>query len=243
MSITEEKEEEVTFLVPVLDRTITKPKYDLSVCLAPMYGNESKWLMLTEVIEHYKLQGVQHLYVYVKDIDDYSHLVLDDYEKSGEIEVVYLEENKTDLIRNGMLLGCRRRLCSMKQDEHAKRTQVNPHQLGPPDKKCRHIMMTFIGELTLKQHLPTLVFHNTSAIAPANHIAKCVIDPARGAYVDSLRKGLLSWVQRCSRTTRKSPYTALSCSQRQFWKTMDTEYFEEIEDSRKVWQLYNDQLS
>lgn len=40
--------------------------------MAPMYGFTSKWLLLTELIEHSKLQGVQHFYMYVKELDDYS---------------------------------------------------------------------------------------------------------------------------------------------------------------------------
>lgn len=40
-----------------------------------MYDDESKWLMLAEVIEHYKLQGVDHFYLYVKDYDNYTYKV------------------------------------------------------------------------------------------------------------------------------------------------------------------------
>ncbi|CAJ0588771.1 unnamed protein product [Cylicocyclus nassatus] len=146
MGITENKNDEVALKVPVLDRTVDRPLYNLSVCLAPLYGNESKWLLLTELIEHHKLQGVQHFYVYVKDIDDYSRLVIDDYEKSGEIEVVYFTKEQDRLGMDWHLVGV-------------------------------------VGEFTLKKHLPTLVFRNTSAVAPPGYIAKSVIDPRRVVFM------------------------------------------------------------
>lgn len=37
-----------------------------------MYGNETKWLLLVELIEHYKLQGVEHFYLYLKHLDAYT---------------------------------------------------------------------------------------------------------------------------------------------------------------------------
>ncbi|VDN22382.1 unnamed protein product [Cylicostephanus goldi] len=164
MGITEKNDDEVTFTVPVSDRTIDEPKYNLSVCLAPMYGNESKWLMLTELIEHYKLQGVQHMYIYVKDIDEYSRIIFDDYEKSGEIEVVYFRKQQDRLGYHWQMVGVQ-------------------------------------GEITLKKHLPTLVFHNTSAVAPSNHIPKCIIDP---------RHVLLMWVHHVKMYFPGSKYTLIS---------------------------------
>ncbi|VDM65279.1 unnamed protein product, partial [Strongylus vulgaris] len=64
-----------------------EPQYELSLCLAPLYDNETKWLLLAELFEHYKLQGVEHFYLYVKDIDNYSRKVLTIYAKFlfGEI--------------------------------------------------------------------------------------------------------------------------------------------------------------
>ncbi|CAJ0588618.1 unnamed protein product [Cylicocyclus nassatus] len=105
MGITESKNDKVVYKVPVLDRTVDKPIYKLSVCLAPIYGNETKWLMLAELIEHYKLQGVQHFYVYVKDIDDYSRILIDDYEKSGEIEVVYFKKEQDRFMMDWQPVG------------------------------------------------------------------------------------------------------------------------------------------
>ncbi|VDL80374.1 unnamed protein product [Nippostrongylus brasiliensis] len=63
------------------------PTIALSLAL---YGNGTKWLLLTEFVEHYKLVGVEYFYVYVKDIDEYSKRVLDDYVRTGKIETIFL---------------------------------------------------------------------------------------------------------------------------------------------------------
>ncbi|KAL6733454.1 hypothetical protein Aduo_004101 [Ancylostoma duodenale] len=95
ISISKTKNEVVNFTVPVLDRETDNPKYTLSLCLAPFYGDlERKWLLLAELIEHYKLQGVEHFYIYIKDIDSYTLKLLDDYAKTGEAEVVFFREEQ-----------------------------------------------------------------------------------------------------------------------------------------------------
>lgn len=33
-----------------------EPVHDLSVCVAPLYGNESKWLQIVDFVEHMKLE-------------------------------------------------------------------------------------------------------------------------------------------------------------------------------------------
>ncbi|VDM78017.1 unnamed protein product [Strongylus vulgaris] len=88
-----------TYPVPITDRTKDVPEYFFSVCLAPLYGNEPKWLLLSEFIEHYKLQGAVHFYVYIRRIDEYSAIVLNDYVRTGDVEVVFLHDNyqKTDV--------------------------------------------------------------------------------------------------------------------------------------------------
>ncbi|KHJ84505.1 hypothetical protein OESDEN_15780, partial [Oesophagostomum dentatum] len=109
MSITAKKSDEIIEAVPIFPRDRGEPKYNLSLCLAPMYGKESKWLLLTETVEHYKLQGVEHFYIYLKEVDNYT-------EK---------------------------------------------------------------GESTLREHLPTLVFHNTSATPGYGLSQKCAVDPTK----------------------------------------------------------------
>ncbi|WKY08492.1 hypothetical protein Q1695_007765 [Nippostrongylus brasiliensis] len=115
MSITLTEAEEIRKTVPISDRKTDNPRFTLSMCVRHMYGMEPKFVLFAEFVEHYKLQGVQHFYIYVKDVDDYT--------------------NK--------------------------------------------------GNKTLLNHLPTLVFHNTSAVAPIGHTAKCITDP---------KKVFLMWV-------------------------------------------------
>ncbi|RCN48264.1 hypothetical protein ANCCAN_05679 [Ancylostoma caninum] len=75
MSVTENLKDPFVEYVPVVDRRMKSPKYFLSLCLSPMYGDESKWLLLAELVEHNKLQGIDYFYIYVKDMDDYTNQV------------------------------------------------------------------------------------------------------------------------------------------------------------------------
>ncbi|KHJ98999.1 hypothetical protein OESDEN_01014 [Oesophagostomum dentatum] len=105
MGISEARDKETISTVPVLDRTLDNPKYALSLCLAPMYGKESKWLMLAELIEHYKLQGVEHFYLYIKDIDSYSRRIIDDYVKTGEAEAIFFRKKQDRPGKEWQLVG------------------------------------------------------------------------------------------------------------------------------------------
>ncbi|KIH49993.1 hypothetical protein ANCDUO_19931, partial [Ancylostoma duodenale] len=105
MSITESVDEVVTQVVPILNRIVDNPKYTLSLCLSPLYGNESKWMLLVELIEHYKLQGVEHFYVYIKGMDDYSQKLIDDYTQSGEVETIYFSDKQHRMGKDWQLVG------------------------------------------------------------------------------------------------------------------------------------------
>ncbi|KAK6752536.1 hypothetical protein RB195_003762 [Necator americanus] len=59
-----------------------------------MYDGESKWLMLAEVVEHYKLQGIEHFYLYVKDYDNYTYKLINDYVRSGDAEVIFFRTER-----------------------------------------------------------------------------------------------------------------------------------------------------
>ncbi|VDK48814.1 unnamed protein product [Cylicostephanus goldi] len=76
MSITENISDDIVDMVPVVGRTDKHFKYNLSMCVKPMYGMDTKFLLFAEFVEHYKLQGVQHFYVYVKDLDNYTKKVI-----------------------------------------------------------------------------------------------------------------------------------------------------------------------
>ncbi|KIH57704.1 hypothetical protein ANCDUO_12099 [Ancylostoma duodenale] len=62
-------------------------------------------MLLVELIEHYKLQGVNHFYVYIKDIDDYSQKLIDDYAKNGEVETVHLSDKQHRIGKDWQLVG------------------------------------------------------------------------------------------------------------------------------------------
>ncbi|RCN51152.1 hypothetical protein ANCCAN_02717 [Ancylostoma caninum] len=108
VSLSDTSHGDYSYPVPIVDRTKDELEHFFSVCVAPIYGKEPKWLLLAEFIEHYKLQrskqfpmdlfchpffkGATHFYVYIKYIDEYSRILLDDYVRTGEVEVVVLHD-------------------------------------------------------------------------------------------------------------------------------------------------------
>ncbi|VDM70536.1 unnamed protein product [Strongylus vulgaris] len=93
MSVSGSPFDNILEYVPLLDRRKDEPRYNLSLCLAPMYGDERKWLLLVELIEHYKIQGVEHFYLYVKDMDDYTLKLIKHYVESGVAEVIFFRKD------------------------------------------------------------------------------------------------------------------------------------------------------
>ncbi|EFP09791.1 hypothetical protein CRE_03525 [Caenorhabditis remanei] len=72
------------------------PIHEVSVCVGPIYGSESKWLEVAEFIEHYKLIGVRYFYFTVFNMNEYSRKIIDEYLRTGEIELtVFQSEYKT----------------------------------------------------------------------------------------------------------------------------------------------------
>uniref|UniRef100_A0A1I7V4M8 Glycosyltransferase family 92 protein n=1 Tax=Caenorhabditis tropicalis TaxID=1561998 RepID=A0A1I7V4M8_9PELO len=69
-----------------------KPVHELSVCVAPMYGNQSSWLQITDFVEHNKLQGANFFYFYVGQISKYDERMLNEYVRTGDLEVVKLQD-------------------------------------------------------------------------------------------------------------------------------------------------------
>ncbi|CAD6194837.1 unnamed protein product [Caenorhabditis auriculariae] len=92
MSLTEKLEEKPQPPVPILDRTQPEPEHFFSICLAPLYGDEPKWMQIVEFIEHYKLQGADHFYIYLIEVSPYDRIILDDYVRTGEIDLIILHD-------------------------------------------------------------------------------------------------------------------------------------------------------
>ncbi|KAL6733482.1 hypothetical protein Aduo_004127 [Ancylostoma duodenale] len=207
MSISERKDEETDFMVPVLDRIDDPPPYTLSLCLAPFYRNDSKWLLLAELVEHYKLQGVEHFYFYVKEVDDYSRKLVNDYVKGGEAEIVRFQREHDRPSRNWQHVAVQdciqrsrqhsrytifadidERIMPLKDNrlvDYVARTMIKDAALGMLELKSKWIHRTsevptvYEGAETLLKHLPTLVFHKTKAVPPRGHSAKFILDTER----------------------------------------------------------------
>ncbi|CDX47508.1 Glycosyltransferase family 92 protein [Caenorhabditis elegans] len=86
-----EKESDIT-PVGLTFRVFEEPIHELSVCVAPMYGNEPSWLPIIDFVEHNKLEGASYFYFYVGEIRDYDQKILDDYVRTGDIELVKLQD-------------------------------------------------------------------------------------------------------------------------------------------------------
>ncbi|CAO4378553.1 unnamed protein product [Caenorhabditis nigoni] len=86
------EEEEILEPVRLTFRSFEKPQHDLTVCVAPLYGNESKWLQIVEFVEHMKLEGATFIYFYVGEISDYDRKILTDYVRTGDVEVIDLHD-------------------------------------------------------------------------------------------------------------------------------------------------------
>ncbi|CAP26720.2 Protein CBG06409 [Caenorhabditis briggsae] len=87
-----DEEEEISEPVRLTFRSFEKPPHDLTVCVGPMYGNESKWLQIVDFVEHMKLEGATFVYFYVGVISDYDRKILTDYVRTGDVEVIDLHD-------------------------------------------------------------------------------------------------------------------------------------------------------
>ncbi|EYC00570.1 hypothetical protein Y032_0114g420 [Ancylostoma ceylanicum] len=193
MSISEEMFDAVHEKVPVLDRSAVNPKYTLTFCLAPVYGRGSNWLLLAELVEHYKLQGVEHFYFYFKDIDEYSRELVESYVKTGEVETVFLREENDRAGNEWQLAGVQdcvhrnrhysrysifadldERIMALGNStlaDYVLATMSAEANVALLKFASRFVMrtrkppMVYEGEKTLDEHLPTLIFHNTTSLS------------------------------------------------------------------------------
>ncbi|KAF1756441.1 hypothetical protein GCK72_012894 [Caenorhabditis remanei] len=96
MSISFDSEEIPQEPIPLVYRVFEAPIHEVSVCVGPIYGSESKWLEVVEFIEHYKLIGVRYFYFTVFNMNEYSRKIIDEYLRTGEIELTVIQsEYKT----------------------------------------------------------------------------------------------------------------------------------------------------
>ncbi|EFO91828.1 hypothetical protein CRE_21690 [Caenorhabditis remanei] len=96
MSISFDSEEIPQEPIPLVYRVFEAPIHEVSVCVGPIYGSESKWLEVAEFIEHYKLIRVRYFYFTVFNMNEYSRKIIDEYLRTGEIELTVIQsEYKT----------------------------------------------------------------------------------------------------------------------------------------------------
>ncbi|EFO85153.1 hypothetical protein CRE_21469 [Caenorhabditis remanei] len=96
MSISFDSEEIPQEPIPLVYRVFEAPIHEVSVCVGPIYGSESKWLEIAEFIEHYNLIGVRYFYFTVFNMNEYSRKIIDEYLRTGEIELTVIQsEYKT----------------------------------------------------------------------------------------------------------------------------------------------------
>ncbi|WKY05182.1 hypothetical protein Q1695_005868 [Nippostrongylus brasiliensis] len=200
MSISTDRTLPINNSVPIVDRTKDAPKYQLSHCISALYGNGTKWLLFTEFVEHYKLMGVEHFYIYIKDIDEYSRRVLDDYIRTGEIETIFLRTNNRPY-QHSSIPDCLQRSryhsryvifgdlderivlsgTGTLTDYVTKFMALHPNVSALRFRsrsalRSGNLPLYYHGEETLKKHLPTLVYHNTTP-TDSSFGAKSIVDP------------------------------------------------------------------
>ncbi|KAK5983785.1 Glycosyltransferase family 92 protein [Trichostrongylus colubriformis] len=206
MSLTDTPTGVHEYPVPVVLRTQREPEHFFSVCVAPIYGPEPKWLLLAELIEHYKLQGASHFYVYSKYIDEYSRVLLDDYIRTGEAEAIILhdrfqrDDSEWQVVQlQECLLRARRHsrwIAFIDLDERLTMTDYNGTiesylrnisnpKIGGIQFRQRWILknesspLRYAGDNQVSEWMPTRRYHNTSTVGPPGHTAKCIVDPEK----------------------------------------------------------------
>ncbi|KAJ1358291.1 hypothetical protein KIN20_016689 [Parelaphostrongylus tenuis] len=185
--------------------------YYFSACLAPLYGAELKWLILSEFLEHHKIQGVEYFYIYLNEIDEYSRILLDDYVRSGEAEVVILRdpyERDSELWQLPQLQECLIRARGHSNwvamiDLDGRLTPTEYH--GTLADYLKSISDPTIAELTFRQQLvltnetesekytnesqvaelmPTWRYHNTSQLLPSEHNTMYIVNPKKAVIAN-----------------------------------------------------------
>ncbi|VDO95863.1 unnamed protein product [Heligmosomoides polygyrus] len=174
-----------------------KPKKAfLSVCLAPLWGNTPKWLLLIEFIEYYKLQGADRFYVYKQAADNLTEAVLENYIRDGVLEVVNIGDTtnclKRHRCRHEMQLqdcvvrtrGLTAWTATVDLDERIVinsgrtiRNYIDKAKHGELRFRCRWVLRS--NEIPDSSRLPMDEWHNTSHVAPLNHTTKSIVQPTK----------------------------------------------------------------
>ncbi|WKX94640.1 hypothetical protein Q1695_011706 [Nippostrongylus brasiliensis] len=178
-----------------------------SVCLAPLWGDSPKWLMLAEFVEYYRLQGVEKFYVYKQNADNLTEALLEDYVSNGVVEVVDVPDTTNCLKRHRcrhevQLQDCVYRLrgrtewvATVDLDERifiSNGTSIKDYigsitseEIGELRFRCRWVLRmreTAVNPAEWRLYgspIPMAEWHNTSHVAPLNHTTKSIVRPTK----------------------------------------------------------------
>ncbi|CAI4232771.1 unnamed protein product [Auanema sp. JU1783] len=104
-------------IIPIRRRSNTLHYF--SVCLAPIFGDKEKWLLLVEFIEYYKLQGASFFYVYDYESDEYVQKILKYYESQNVIEIIKVETTTDCMSRHRCRHEMQLQDCVARSREHS----------------------------------------------------------------------------------------------------------------------------
>ncbi|UMM31743.1 hypothetical protein L5515_005813 [Caenorhabditis briggsae] len=93
ISITEGKYDIPETPVPIQSRITNGPQHYFTICMSPLYGEEPKFVQIVDLIEYHKLQGATFFHIYIRNVSAYDRILLDDYVRTGEIEVIALNDH------------------------------------------------------------------------------------------------------------------------------------------------------
>ncbi|KAF1752836.1 hypothetical protein GCK72_019391 [Caenorhabditis remanei] len=182
------------------------PRYELSMCVATIHGSEPKWLLFIEMIEHYKLQGVQHFYLHIHNTSTYDLKVINDYIRTGELEVHYLIERDYRIDKHWHMVNVADCLIWSRLeskwtifgdlDERILMTnytesildyvrEVKDESIGSLQFRQQWILKTelmpekYQGDKQIIEWMPTHRWHNSTGIGSPGHAVKCIIDSSK----------------------------------------------------------------
>ncbi|CAJ0605298.1 unnamed protein product [Cylicocyclus nassatus] len=207
MSLSESASGYYDYPVPIVDRTQYVPIHFFSVCLAPIHGTATKWLQLVEFIEHYKIQGATHFYIYISHIDEYSRMLIDDYVRTGDAEVIILRnrfKGMDEVWHSVQIQECLNRarghsrwVAFVDLDERITPTnysktlrsylkELNDDKIGGIQFRQRLVLQNaalprrYTEANQIASWMPTRRFHNTSRVGRQ---WKCIVDPKKVLFM------------------------------------------------------------
>ncbi|EPB67905.1 hypothetical protein ANCCEY_13006 [Ancylostoma ceylanicum] len=188
-----------------IEPTHTGEQHFFSVCMAPLWGNAPKWLMLIEFIEYYLLQGAEHFIIYKQHVDELTMTVLNKYVQEGIVDVVEVNEATNCLKRHRCRHEMQLQDCVFRSRDRSKWVamvdldeRISVNSSNTLKHYIRSVGEATFGELRFRcrwvlryaeipadpdawrkegARIPMAIWHNTSHVAPLNHTTKSIIRP------------------------------------------------------------------